>query len=64
VTVIIGSWQEPFTSIDRTRRGGAAGSIWGDKAYSTVFDNSKTRSLVPGYQATTSFSLGIRAAAG
>jgi nucleoside-diphosphate-sugar epimerase len=39
---------------------GEAGSLWGDKVYSTVFDNSKIRSLLPSYQATTPFSQGIR----
>jgi nucleoside-diphosphate-sugar epimerase len=36
------------------------GSLWGDKAHSTVFDNSKLRRLVPGFKATVPFSVGIR----
>jgi nucleoside-diphosphate-sugar epimerase len=36
------------------------GTLWGDKAYSTVFDNSKIRRLVPDYEATTPFASGIR----
>jgi nucleoside-diphosphate-sugar epimerase len=34
--------------------------LWGDKAHSAVFDNSKVRSLVPGYKATVLFSDGIK----
>jgi nucleoside-diphosphate-sugar epimerase len=37
------------------------GSLWGDKAYSAVFDNSKLRTLVPDFTATTRFADGIRA---
>ena len=36
------------------------GSFWGDKSNSTVFDNSKLRSVVPGFVATTPFADGIR----
>ena len=36
------------------------GNLWGDKAYSTVFDNAKLRRLVPDYRATVPFSAGIR----
>jgi nucleoside-diphosphate-sugar epimerase len=36
------------------------GNIWGDKSYSTVFDTSKIKQFVPGYQATVSFSAGIK----
>jgi hypothetical protein len=36
------------------------GTLWGDKSNSTVFDNSKLRSVVPGFSATTSFAQGIR----
>jgi nucleoside-diphosphate-sugar epimerase len=36
------------------------GSLWGDKAQSAVFDNSKLRRLVPGFKATVPFSAGIR----
>jgi nucleoside-diphosphate-sugar epimerase len=36
------------------------GTLWGDKSYSTVFDNSKLRSIVPDFVATTPFADGIR----
>jgi nucleoside-diphosphate-sugar epimerase len=36
------------------------GSMWGDKSNSSVFDNSKLRSLVPDFVATTPFADGIR----
>ncbi|MGE5395620.1 MAG: SDR family oxidoreductase [Candidatus Saccharibacteria bacterium] len=36
------------------------GSLLGDKAWSVVFDNSKIKSLVPGFQATIPFREGIR----
>ena len=36
------------------------GSLWGDKARSSVFDNSKLRRLVPDFKATVPFSAGIR----
>jgi hypothetical protein len=36
------------------------GNLIGDKAYSTVFDNSKIKRFVPGYRATTPFAEGIR----
>lgn len=36
------------------------GSLWGDKAHSSVFDNSKLRSIVPSFEAKTRFSDGIR----
>jgi nucleoside-diphosphate-sugar epimerase len=35
------------------------GTLFGDKIYSTVFDNSKLRSAVPGYRATVPFATGI-----
>jgi nucleoside-diphosphate-sugar epimerase len=38
----------------------AVGSLLGDKAASTVFDNSKIKRFVPGYCATTPFAEGIR----
>jgi nucleoside-diphosphate-sugar epimerase len=38
---------------------GQLGNLFGDKIYSTVFDNSKLRSLVPGYRATVPFATGI-----
>jgi len=36
------------------------GSLWGDKAHSTVFDNSKLRRLVPEFKAVVPFERGIR----
>jgi nucleoside-diphosphate-sugar epimerase len=36
------------------------GNLWGDKAYSTVFDNSKLRRLVPGYAPAKTFAQGIQ----
>jgi nucleoside-diphosphate-sugar epimerase len=36
------------------------GNLWGDKAYSTVFDNAKLRNLVPDFKATVPFSAGIQ----
>ena len=36
------------------------GSLWGDKINSSVFDNSKLRSVVPDFQATMPFSDGIQ----
>jgi nucleoside-diphosphate-sugar epimerase len=38
----------------------AAGSLLGDKANCTIFDNSKIKRFVPGYAATTRFRDGIR----
>lgn len=34
--------------------------LWGDKSHSAVFDNSKIRSLVPGWKAVVPFAEGIR----
>ncbi len=39
---------------------GSEGSLRGDKSHSLVFDNSKLRSLVPSFEATVPFSVGIR----
>jgi len=36
------------------------GTLLGDKAWSTVFDNSKIKRFVPGFQATIPFHQGIR----
>jgi len=36
------------------------GSLYGDKMWSAVFDNSKIKSFVPGFQATIPFHEGIR----
>jgi len=38
----------------------AVGSLIGDKSVSAVFDNSKIKRFVPGYEATTPFAQGIR----
>jgi nucleoside-diphosphate-sugar epimerase len=35
------------------------GSLWGDKAHSSVFDNSKLCSVVPDFKASTKFADGI-----
>jgi nucleoside-diphosphate-sugar epimerase len=39
------------------------GNLFGDKSWSTVFDNTKIKSLVPGFKAVIPFSEGIRRAA-
>jgi nucleoside-diphosphate-sugar epimerase len=39
-----------------------AGSLLGDKTWSVVFDNSKIKSFVPGFQATIPLRVGIRRA--
>ncbi len=39
---------------------GMTGGLLGDKAWSAVFDNSKIKMFVPGYQAVIPFSEGIR----
>lgn len=39
---------------------GELGSLLGDKAVSSVFDNSKIKKFVPGFAATTSYAEGIR----
>jgi len=36
------------------------GGLLGDKAYSAIFDNTKIKTFVPGYQAVIPFSEGIR----
>jgi hypothetical protein len=36
------------------------GSLLGDKAHSVIFDNSKLRSVVPGYRAVIPFEQGAR----
>lgn len=35
-------------------------SVWGDKAHSAIFDNSKLRRLVPGFRTTIRFEQGAR----
>ena len=35
-------------------------SLWGDKSHCAVFDNTKIRKLVPGFQARVPFAQGIR----
>ena len=37
-----------------------AGGLFGDKTWSAVFDNSKIKAFVPGFQATIPFREGIR----
>ncbi|MCB0067687.1 MAG: hypothetical protein KDD77_11075, partial [Caldilineaceae bacterium] len=37
-----------------------SGSLLGDKTWSAVFDNTKIKTFVPGYQATIPFREGIR----
>jgi hypothetical protein len=37
-----------------------SGSLLGDKTWSTVFDNTKIKSFVPGFQAIVPFEEGIR----
>lgn len=39
---------------------GQSGGHLGDRSHSVIFDNSKVKSLVPGYVATTPFALGAR----
>jgi nucleoside-diphosphate-sugar epimerase len=39
---------------------GLHGGLLGDKAYSVIFDNTKIKTFVPGYQAVIPFSAGIR----
>jgi nucleoside-diphosphate-sugar epimerase len=39
---------------------GLHGGLLGDKAYSVIFDNTKIKTFVPGYQAVIPFSEGIR----
>jgi nucleoside-diphosphate-sugar epimerase len=36
------------------------GSLWGDKAHSSVFDNTKIRTLVPDFRAVVPLSAGLR----
>lgn len=38
---------------------GLRGGLLGDKAYSVIFDNTKIKTFVPGYQATIPFNEGI-----
>jgi nucleoside-diphosphate-sugar epimerase len=39
---------------------GLHGGLLGDKAYSVIFDNTKIKTFVPGYQAVIPFNQGIR----
>ena len=41
---------------------GFSGSLWGDKAHSVVFDNTKLKRLVPGFTAVKRADQGIREA--
>lgn len=36
------------------------GTLWGDKSWSVIFDNSKIKRFVPGFAATIPFALGIQ----
>ena len=36
--------------------------MWGDKAHSAIFDNSKIKMHVPGFEATISYAVGIKKA--
>jgi nucleoside-diphosphate-sugar epimerase len=47
---------DAFIAADPTQ----LGNLWGDKANSAVFDNSKLRSLVPGFKAVVPFEQGIQ----
>ncbi|MBI4976018.1 MAG: NAD-dependent epimerase/dehydratase family protein [Spirochaetes bacterium] len=40
--------------------GGIRGTLWGDKSWSVIFDNSKIKRFAPGYCATIPFAQGIR----
>ena len=46
--------------LHRACRPALAGSLLGDKTWSVVFDNTKIKSLVPGFEATVPFRDGIR----
>ena len=39
---------------------GEKDGLWGDKSHCAIFDNTKVKALVPGYQATIPFRVGIR----
>ena len=47
---------DAFVAADPTQ----LGTLWGDKANSAVFDNSKLRSFVPGFKAVVPFERGIK----
>jgi hypothetical protein len=47
-------------AIERDHDPAMLGSLIGDKAQSTVFDNSKIKSFVRDFDATTSWSAGVR----
>ena len=47
---------DAFVAADPTQ----LGTLWGDKANSAVFDNSKLRSVVPGFKAVVPFERGIK----
>jgi nucleoside-diphosphate-sugar epimerase len=49
----------PTEFICRFDAGYTTGTLWGDKAHAVVFDNSKLKRFVPGYQATISFRKGL-----
>lgn len=39
---------------------GLMDGLWGDKSHTVVFDNSKLKRIVPGFQATVNFCEGVR----
>ena len=39
---------------------GSMDGLWGDKSHTVVFDNSKLKRIVPGFQATVNFCEGVR----
>ena len=39
---------------------GIGDGLLGDKSHSVVFDNSKIKALVPGFEATIRFDIGVR----
>jgi len=45
---------------DKIGQGWMRGNLFGDKAVSAIFDNSKIKTFVPGYVATIPFKIGIR----
>ena len=45
---------------DKLGQAGMRGNLWGDKANSVIFDNTKIKRFVPAYVATIPFSEGIK----
>ena len=50
----------PTAVLSRVERYDWRGSLWGDKANCAVFDNTKLKRLVPGFNATIRFDEGVR----